>query len=82
MKKLVNKSSVLKAIGVFLFAAALFFNFNVGKQETAQTNNRLASVMLTASAQDEGYKGLARYVPSKFDCECVVDGCQKCACGC
>lgn len=82
MKKLVNKRFIFTAVGVFLFAAALFLNFNASKPEQAQANNGLATVMLTASAQNEGYKGLAKYNGQIFDCFCEVDGCQKCDCGC
>lgn len=82
MRKIVNKSFVFKALGVFLFMAALVFNFTVGKNVPVRSDNSLSNVMLTASAQSEEHKPNAKYNPAIFDCYCVPDGCVHCKCGC
>lgn len=83
MKKLVNRRFVFKSIGVFLFVAALVFNFAVRKKDVSvQSDNKLAHVMLIASAQSEEYKPNAKYSPVIFDCYCLPDGCVHCKCGC
>jgi hypothetical protein len=84
MKKLTGKKIAMNIIGAILFAAVLFVNLKVGGSQfdNVAVNSDLATFTASATVSAEDYQGLAKYNPTIFDCYCVNDGCQKCACGC